>query len=121
MVTFHEFQNIYEYDSATLWIAYGTATFFATFAVVIGLTMIIVSGASYDTSFSTVVRVSRHAQLTTTVTASDSSGHQPLPKHLARARISLGPSMAERESRAQIELKAHAESNSLLTQTVREL
>ncbi|KAK6391839.1 hypothetical protein LTR81_026712 [Elasticomyces elasticus] len=56
-VTTESIVNFYVYDRNTPWIAYGLAILFSTLAVVAGLVFLAMSGASYDTTFSTIVRV----------------------------------------------------------------
>lgn len=122
-VTLESYHNIYVYDSATLWVAYGLAIFFSALAVIVGLVAIALSGASYDNLFSTIVRVARTAEMTVEVEGTEGAGHQPLPKHLAKARMVMSSSTtrsAEVElmdgSATGVEKRAQtAESRSLLT------
>lgn len=62
-VTLEADHNVYEYDSATLWIAYGVAIGVATLITVVGLVVMWLNGVAYDGRFSTVLRVSREASL----------------------------------------------------------
>ena len=62
-VTLETYQNIYTYDRATLWIAYGVPILLTTLAVIAGMITIISTGASYSNDFSTVFRISRIAKL----------------------------------------------------------
>ena len=55
----------------------------------VGAYAMIRSGASYDTSFSTIARVSRTAELTVEVTAGQGLGQQPLPADLAMSRMTM--------------------------------
>ncbi|KAK5704511.1 hypothetical protein LTR17_021819 [Elasticomyces elasticus] len=112
--------NFYVYDQVTLWIAYGLAILFATLAVVAGLVFLFISGASYDTTFSTIVRVANVANLTVDLKDDEGTGYQPLPERLAKARLVVGsahlpPSaqfeMHERRPKRQ---QASVESSSLL-------
>jgi hypothetical protein len=61
----------------------------ATVAVVLGSICLVSNGASFSTSFSTILRVSREASLTTPVREVDADGCDPLPKYLAKAELSF--------------------------------
>ncbi|KAK4890403.1 hypothetical protein LTR27_010931 [Elasticomyces elasticus] len=110
----------YVYDRTTLWIAYGLAILFSTFVVAVGLAFLVISGASYDTTFSTIVRVARAAHLNADLMVDEGAGYQPLPKRLAKARLAVGS--ASPPLLAQVEMddlgpqrqKLNVESNSLL-------
>jgi uncharacterized membrane protein YgaE (UPF0421/DUF939 family) len=84
------FQNVYIYDSRTLWIAYGLAITFTLIAVCIGLTAILLNNASYNNNFSTVLRISRSSKMSTEVQELESDGSEPLSKHLAQAKLLIG-------------------------------
>ncbi|TIA32899.1 hypothetical protein D6C78_07919 [Aureobasidium pullulans] len=73
-VTFTSFQNVYIYDSRTLWIAYGLAIAFTSIALFIGTTAMILNSASYNNNFSTVLRVSRSSRMSTEVQDRESDG-----------------------------------------------
>jgi hypothetical protein len=47
------------------------------------------NGASYTTNFSTILRTTRYAQLDVDVLAKDIDGEDPLPKYLAKTKISF--------------------------------
>ena len=51
---------------------------------------IIASGATYNNSFSTILRVARAAELSTEVKSQDLDGRSPLPAYLATATVSVG-------------------------------
>ncbi|OQN98196.1 hypothetical protein B0A48_15472 [Cryoendolithus antarcticus] len=87
LVTFSTFHNVYTYSYRTLWIAYGLAIVFATLSVLGGAIALLLNGASYSTTFSTIVRVGRTVQLSEEVSAADGEGFEPLPKHLAKAKV----------------------------------
>ncbi|TKA57864.1 hypothetical protein B0A55_12513 [Friedmanniomyces simplex] len=86
-LTVETYENVYAYAARTLWIAYGLAILSTVLAVMIGFTSLILAGASFDGSFSTVLRVGRTARLTEEMRDGDGDGHQPLPKHLKTARL----------------------------------
>ncbi|KAK5722309.1 hypothetical protein LTR15_005538 [Elasticomyces elasticus] len=106
-VTTKSIVNFYVYDQFTLWVAYGSAIFFATLAVIAGLVFLIISGASYDTTFSTIVRVAKAAELTVELKDDEGAGYQPLPDRLAKARLAVGSSslqpQAEEEMRDRVQ------------------
>ena len=56
-------------------------------AVAIGFVAMLSNGASYDSNFSTILRVGRIARLGTEVIGGEDDGRQPLPKHLVHARL----------------------------------
>ena len=89
-MTLETYQNVYRYDPATLWIAYGLSVLFATLAVIVGTTTLVLSGVSYSHNFSTVVRVSRTANLSVEVLKRDGFGADPLPNYLKDARLDVG-------------------------------
>ena len=68
--------------------------FFATLVVITGMFAILLSGVSYSSNFSTIVRVSRTARLSVNVADQDGSGCDPLPKYLEKARLDLGDNTA---------------------------
>ena len=59
----------------------------ALITVAAGCLAIFSSGISYSTSFSTVLRTTSHAHVSTTISKDDAIGQDPLPKHLAKATI----------------------------------
>ncbi|KAK5679710.1 hypothetical protein LTS10_007658 [Elasticomyces elasticus] len=89
-VTMERFRNVYAYDSVTLWIAYGLSILFTALAVSAGIIALVQNGASYSNYFSTVLRVSRTAELDVQVAGRDGPGHDPLPAYLHHARLGLG-------------------------------
>lgn len=82
-------QTIYSYAPKKLWAAYGAATLFTFGSVIIGFLIILMNDASYDNSFSTVLRVSRAAELSVEVQDVDLSGKSPLPPYLAKATVTI--------------------------------
>lgn len=82
--------NIYRYDRSTFWIAYGISLAISTIAVIAGMIAMALNGASYSSSFSTFLRVSRTARLSVEVMDEDGSGQDPLPSYLKLARLDIG-------------------------------
>ena len=85
-VTATNYVNVYAYSARRLWIAYGLAVGLATIAVIIGLTTLLFSRASYSNNFSTILRNARNATLSVKVDQRD-LGQDPLPKSLAEATV----------------------------------
>lgn len=70
--------------------AYGVATLLAGLAVLVGLVAILLNGASYSNSFSTVFRVARGAEVNTRIKDDDMDGKDPLPEYLSKSEVRLG-------------------------------
>lgn len=81
---------MYTYNKGTLWIAYGIAMAFTAMAVAGGLTAMILDSASYSNYFSSILRISRTARLSTKIQPQDGTGQDPLPDYLKVARLHLG-------------------------------
>ncbi|OQO04768.1 hypothetical protein B0A48_09692 [Cryoendolithus antarcticus] len=94
-VTFTSYDTVYAYSATTLWVAYGLAIALSTVAIAIGLYSMIVERAYYSADFSTIMRVTRAARLSSTIADEDTAGRSPLPKHLANANISFRKSTKE--------------------------
>jgi hypothetical protein len=88
-VTTITYQNLYAYSVALLWFAYGTAVLITSITVVMGCVAIFSTGISYSSSFSTVLRTTSHAFVSTRISRDDAIGQDPLPKHLADATIAF--------------------------------
>lgn len=54
-----------------------------------GCVSIFSSGISYSSSFSTVLRTTSHALVSTKISRDDAVGQDPLPEHLAEATIAF--------------------------------
>jgi hypothetical protein len=93
-VTIQTWRNIYVYSPAFLWLPYGVSIALATVAVVLGTICLVNNGSS----FSTILRVSHEASLTTPVREVDADGRDPLPNHLAKAELSFPSSGAVDET-----------------------
>ena len=46
-------------------------------------------GMAYSTNFSTILRTSRYAEMTTPVSLADADGSDPLPAYLAKSKVSF--------------------------------
>lgn len=88
-VTIRSPQNEYHYEPRNIYIAYGSAIFLASALAAVGLLTIHASSASYGSSFSTIVRTTRSADLDRLVSPAASTGAEPSPPELARARLLL--------------------------------
>ena len=88
-MTSYFYETTYLYAAVKLWIAYGLAAFFTLLAVVIGMLAILVNSASYDNSFSTVLRTTRSANLDVEIEPQDLDGQSPLPSYLGKASITM--------------------------------
>lgn len=58
-------------------------------SVVLGLLAHVANGGSYSTIFSTIMRTTREASLSTPLEFADTSGKDPLPKYIAQATITF--------------------------------
>lgn len=96
-------RNIYSYSQRNLLLSYGVALSLTLLASLAGCTAIFFNRASYTNKFSTIMRTT--AGFEDLVHESDRTGADPLPKHLARARIDLG----RREGVAADEMRGEAE------------
>ncbi|KAK0649134.1 hypothetical protein B0T16DRAFT_491818 [Cercophora newfieldiana] len=86
-------QNAYSYNNPrNLAIAYGLGIGFAVAAVTAGLVCIHAVEGTFSTSFSTILRTTRGAQLDGLVHPSEMHGKEPLPKRLGRMKVLLGGS-----------------------------
>ncbi|KAF7191967.1 hypothetical protein HII31_06612 [Pseudocercospora fuligena] len=90
-VTFNNYANLFVYSPGKLWLAYGIALGSALICAIIGLLAIFSTGASYTTSFSTILRVVRQARLATDVAQEDKPGKDPLPAELAKTSFRMRP------------------------------
>jgi hypothetical protein len=81
-------RNVYSYSSRNLLLSYGIALSLTLLASLAGCLAIFFNRASYTNKFSTIMRTT--AGFEDLVHETDRTGADPLPKHLARARIHLG-------------------------------
>ncbi|RHZ70637.1 hypothetical protein CDV55_105263 [Aspergillus turcosus] len=89
-VTITTWGNVYSYSLPTLWIAYGIAILVTTISVLLGLVAYFANHGSYSTKFSTIVRKTRKAPISPPFDVDDDNGRDPLPKSIARSKISIG-------------------------------
>ncbi|GKU09518.1 unnamed protein product [Fusarium langsethiae] len=88
-VTHLSAQNAFSYEPRNLFIAYGIGILFSFIVVIYGLLCIKSASASYANSFSTILRTTRNPDLDTVVPTAETSGAEPLPKHLGNVRLLL--------------------------------
>ncbi|KAK5707034.1 hypothetical protein LTR17_021070 [Elasticomyces elasticus] len=88
-VTFNRYHNVYEYSTATLWVAYAVAILFTLVSLVLGMISMVLNDGSYRNDFSTILRTTRTAIVSVEVDDADTDGRQPVPRHLAKARVML--------------------------------
>jgi hypothetical protein len=101
-VSFVTYQNTYVYSAAKLWLAYGLAILFAFLATMVGLMSLYINGSSYSNTFSTVMRITRDAQLSVEISKEDGTGANPLPAYIANATISFrGSSVPDRQMKEE--------------------
>lgn len=86
-VTTTPYQDIYVYSADVLWIAYGIAGAIALICVFIGIVTLLRARATYTNKFSTVLRTTRAAELSSQLQPVDMVGNDPLPGHIADATI----------------------------------
>ncbi|KAI0521717.1 hypothetical protein F5B22DRAFT_662048 [Xylaria bambusicola] len=87
-VTFTTLNSVYSYSPASLWIAYGAAILATTLALAVGIADILPNNASYSSDFSTILRATYGAMLSSPVQLQDMNGASPLPKYLGTAKVS---------------------------------
>ncbi|TFB03258.1 hypothetical protein CCMA1212_004255 [Trichoderma ghanense] len=81
--------NEYSYNPRNLYAAYGTGIFVTLAVVIVGLACIGASSNSYKSSFSTILRTTRNEELDLLVPPGETSGAEPLSKHLAKTNLSF--------------------------------
>jgi hypothetical protein len=86
-VTVEGFENVYDYRSEELYMAYGLSILVAIACFVLGLVLIHRNSGSYSNDFSTVLRTTRHLSLREVVDPAQSSGLSPLGKDLAKVKV----------------------------------
>ncbi|KAK5167743.1 uncharacterized protein LTR77_007442 [Saxophila tyrrhenica] len=88
-VTHRTFHNVYTYSKTKLWITYSVAITVTAITAILGLIAVAASGASYSSSnsFSSAFRLARGAMLSTDMRNEDFDGRDPLPAHLAKAKM----------------------------------
>jgi hypothetical protein len=105
-VTINTPQNRYVYTWWRLIVPYIAALGLSLLATALGVVALFANGVSYAQNFSTIVRTTRNADLQgTTLTAADTTGADPLPKHLAKANIDFraqGEGIGLKERRREV-------------------
>ncbi|KAK0276838.1 hypothetical protein LTR35_010232 [Friedmanniomyces endolithicus] len=86
-VTLATLENIYIYAAYKLWLAYGLAIAATALIAACGLAAMMANGAAFSNSFSTILRLSRGADLDRKVQDADLSGRAPLPRYLEEATV----------------------------------
>ncbi|KAJ9157975.1 hypothetical protein NKR23_g422 [Pleurostoma richardsiae] len=93
-------QNLYQYTASTLWITYGAAIGLSALSVLVGATVVLTERAAYSTCFSTLLRVANNLYLPISLKLQDTTGQDPLPRHLSSMVVQFPPmidfSMAEK-------------------------
>ncbi|KAK6835527.1 hypothetical protein P875_00021861 [Aspergillus parasiticus SU-1] len=89
-VTITSYHSIYIYTRSILWAAYGTALGATALSVIAGVLVYFSNDGSYSTEFSTVFRVTQGAKVSTNLSMKDYSGLDPLPDHIAKAKMTIG-------------------------------
>jgi len=89
VVTTYAAQNYYIYNAYRLWIAYGLAIAFTTFAVGTGILAIFENEGTYTHDFSTVLRIMHSGKLTVDLDDKNTDARGPLSDKLASAVVTL--------------------------------
>ncbi|KAH0438533.1 hypothetical protein CcaCcLH18_03240 [Colletotrichum camelliae] len=87
LVTSSVYRNLHHYAPLKLWIPYGLGICATALAVLSGLLSMFTLGASFTANFSTILRISRRAHFNADSTEHGSTGEDPLPESLGRARL----------------------------------
>ncbi|GIZ41227.1 hypothetical protein CKM354_000454000 [Cercospora kikuchii] len=74
--------NIYVYPAFKLWLAYGLAIGVTALIVCFGLAAMVANDAAFSYQFSTLLRLSRGADLSAEIEQEDLDGRDPLPDYL---------------------------------------
>lgn len=84
MTSYHD---IYTYSASILWTAYGIAIGVTLIGVCFGIIAHFINHGSYTTKYSTILRTTQRASISTNLHVDDCDGKNPLPKHLAKATV----------------------------------
>ncbi|ORY57796.1 uncharacterized protein BCR38DRAFT_413709 [Pseudomassariella vexata] len=90
-VTTFSNKNVYTYSPNTLWITYGVSITTSALSVLIGSGVVAMTGASYSSKFSTILRIAFNVHVSRDVELHDTSGKDPLPKHLGKMTVMFPP------------------------------
>ncbi|GAD98482.1 hypothetical protein ACLA_046040 [Paecilomyces variotii No. 5] len=88
-VTITTTRNAYAYSRAILWITYGIAIFLTLVSILLGIVANRANQGSYSSNFSTIMRTTRNASLSSQIRLADCSGKDPLPKYISDTTISF--------------------------------
>ncbi|KAI3585676.1 hypothetical protein IWW34DRAFT_798880 [Fusarium oxysporum f. sp. albedinis] len=88
-ITYLTTQIAFSYEPRNLFIAYGMGVLASAIIGIVGLLCIKSASASYATTFSTILRTTRNPDIDTIVPAAETSGAEPLSKHLGDTRLVL--------------------------------
>ncbi|ENH65708.1 hypothetical protein FOC1_g10001681 [Fusarium oxysporum f. sp. cubense race 1] len=88
-ITYLTTQIAFSYEPRNLFIAYGMGVLASAIIVIVGLLCIKSASASYATTFSTILRTTRNPDIDAIVPAAETSGAEPLSKHLGDTRLVL--------------------------------
>lgn len=100
-VTITSIQNTYAYSPEDLWLAYGLAAFFTCIAALSGFVTMFSHHASYANNFSMVLRATRNAHISEELHQADLLGQDPIPAHVQKAVVTLGPRQISAEVRSK--------------------
>ncbi|KAK8070585.1 hypothetical protein PG997_010788 [Apiospora hydei] len=84
---FRNFTTVYVYAPDKLWAAYGAAAAASLAGVILGLIATAASRGSYTGSLSTILRITRNAELSVKIEEEDLDGKGALPGYLAKATM----------------------------------
>ncbi|KAL1883561.1 hypothetical protein Plec18167_002567 [Paecilomyces lecythidis] len=88
-VTITTNRNTYAYSRAILWITYGIAILLTLVSILLGMFANRANQGSYSSNFSTIMRTTRNASLSSQIRLADCSGKDPLPKYISDTTISF--------------------------------
>lgn len=107
MITYH---NIYAYSQSILWTAYGTALAVSFLGVILGVTIFFVKHGSYSSKFSTIMRTTRTADISTGLNAEDVKGMDSTPGHIIDASIYFNDGMSQKPGKNVTNVESNAET-----------
>lgn len=82
-------ENVFVFAAQKLWLAYGLALGATAIIVLFGIAAIIANNASFSNRFSTILRLSRGAQLSHEINQIDLAGQDPLPSYAKKATVTF--------------------------------
>lgn len=109
-VTLTTYRNIYTYSQSILWTAYGIALGVSILGVILGVIIYFVNHGSYSSKFSTILRTTRTADITTEFNAEDVMGMDPLPDHINDATISFHNSQCQSPGKEAANVESYTET-----------